>query len=142
MKSPINVLLFVALLFAGCASPYSSTGLTGGFRESDLGNGKFLVSYQGNAYTSEQKAADFAQLRAAELCLENGYKYFKILHMDRESVKTAEYTQKNERWGDRTTVQRKPNANCAVIGFQERVPGDCFETAPFVAGLKKAYNLD
>lgn len=39
----------------------------------------FRINFAGNAYTSSERAQDFALLRAADLTLQHGFKYFTIL---------------------------------------------------------------
>ena len=60
--------LFVAILLSGCATPYQSTGLAGGYEDVDLGGGRYKVTFVGNGYTSDGKAIEFARKRSDELC--------------------------------------------------------------------------
>jgi len=63
----------------GCATTYQSVSHTGGFSETQLGENMWRISFQGNGYTSEDRTADFALLRSAELTLIQGYRYFIII---------------------------------------------------------------
>ena len=65
------------LLLIGCATPYQK-GRRFGYRDSQLQENVFSVSFQGNAKCSPQDVQDYTLLRCAELCLQNGYKYFAI----------------------------------------------------------------
>jgi hypothetical protein len=85
------VLIFVALLLFGCATPYQQTGLTGGFSETQLDENVWTVTFKGNGYTNRERATDFNLLRCAELCLEKGYKYFVIVE-GKEYSKGGSYT--------------------------------------------------
>jgi hypothetical protein len=40
----------------------------------------FIVNFQGNSYSKTDKMTKYAIRRASELCLQNGYKYFKIIN--------------------------------------------------------------
>lgn len=71
--------LAVVILLAACASPYQPEGFGGGYSETQLSENIFKVSFRGNGYTSEDRAADMALLRSAELALENGFKYFAVV---------------------------------------------------------------
>lgn len=66
--SKIAIVLFAGILLAGCATPYQSTGLAGGFEDVDLGGGRYKVTFVGNGYTSDNKAIDYARQRSSELC--------------------------------------------------------------------------
>ena len=68
------------LLMAGCATayrPYSFLG-GGGWREVQLADNTFKVTFEANGYTSDAEATDMALLRSADLTLANGFKYFVI----------------------------------------------------------------
>ena len=81
-------MLFWALLAAcllACATPYQERGLTGGFSNTRFKEDVFQVTFNGNGYTSEERAVDFTMLRSAELTQENGYRYFIIVEADKSS---------------------------------------------------------
>lgn len=61
--------LFV--LLCGCATTYAPQSFwnDGGFTETEVQPGLFQVRFQGNEFTDAARTADFAMLRAAELCL-------------------------------------------------------------------------
>lgn len=65
----ILAIAIVLVACAGCATSYQSKGLTGGFSETEVQPGIYQVKFNGNGYTSSERAADFALLRGAELCL-------------------------------------------------------------------------
>jgi hypothetical protein len=68
------------LLLAACATsyrPYSFLG-GGGWREVQLADNTFKVTFEANGYTSDTEATDMALLRSADLTLANGFKYFVI----------------------------------------------------------------
>lgn len=81
----------LALFFCGCATPYQQSGLIGGFSETQLDDNAWTVTFKGNGYTSRERATDFNLLRCAELCIENGYKYFVIVD-GKEYSKQGSYT--------------------------------------------------
>ena len=68
-----------ALLLAGCATAYQRQGMTGGFSETQLDENVFRVRFNGNGYTSGERAADFTLLRSAELARNHGYPFFIIV---------------------------------------------------------------
>jgi len=77
MKFLTSTLL--VLMLAGCATPYKSNGLAGGYSDLQIAENMFKVSFRGNGFTNLQRARDFALLRGAELALGNNYKYFVII---------------------------------------------------------------
>lgn len=76
---PLFRILAIGLLAGGCATPYQSNSLTGGFKDMRLAPDVFRITFRGNAYTPAERAQDFAMLRAAELCLGNGFHHFALL---------------------------------------------------------------
>lgn len=82
------VFLVVAASLASCATPYQQVGFSGGYTERGLGNGLYRVDFQGNGYTSGQRAADLALLRTAEFSLEEGCAYFLLVD-ERNFVDTS-----------------------------------------------------
>ena len=67
-------------LLTGCATPYSSTGFLGGYSDTVLAPDVYRISFQGNGYTSKERTQDFALLRAADLTLSHGYRYFGLIN--------------------------------------------------------------
>ena len=77
MKKIILGALFIAIL-SGCSTGYHPSGFGGGYNEFKVADDKYLISFQGNGYTSGQTANIYALRRAAELTKEKGYQYFVI----------------------------------------------------------------
>ncbi len=88
LTSTPPLVLLLALTFGGCAlasaSGYQPSGPDGGYSELQLAPDMFRVAFQGNTYTSRERVADLALLRAAELALTNGAPYFVVLNQLRE----------------------------------------------------------
>lgn len=83
--------LLAAAFLSSCATAYQPDGLMGGFSETQLAENVYQVRFNGNGYTSAERASDFALLRSAELCLRAGYPYFVIEDAE-ASEKRSEYT--------------------------------------------------
>jgi hypothetical protein len=66
-------------ILSGCATPYQSQSLTGGYSETQIAPDVYRVQFAGNAYTSWERSQDFAMLRAADLTVNSGFNYFAIL---------------------------------------------------------------
>jgi hypothetical protein len=77
-KKDFGAIFLSIACISGCATQYQSQGFSGGFSETQLSENIWRVSFQGNGFTSGERASDFALLRAAELSLKSGYKFFGI----------------------------------------------------------------
>lgn len=66
-------------------------GFTGGYSETKLQDDVYEIFFRGNAYISGEEVRDYALLRASEVALENGYKFFAMLE-GKDSIKTQAYT--------------------------------------------------
>lgn len=84
----------IVIFLVGCSSGYKPNGFTGGFSESRLDETVYRVSYQGNAYTSLEKASDFAMMRAAELTVRAGYDWFAVMDSSNQTSQTTYTTPK------------------------------------------------
>lgn len=74
-----NILIVASLLVFGCgATAYQPYSLTGGYSDKKLSEDEFIIAFNGNIRTDEDRAIHFTMLRAAEITLNNGYKYFVI----------------------------------------------------------------
>ncbi|MCC6301918.1 MAG: hypothetical protein IT489_03850 [Gammaproteobacteria bacterium] len=122
IKIGSNIACISLLLFlSGCATPYKTSGLGGGYSEGWLAYNVAYVNFQGNGYTDRQRANDFARLRAAELAIENDYEYVAFtnaesggystnIQMPTYATTTATVTQ----FGNTSTV----HSNTTVTGGQ------------------------
>ena len=70
--------LLPLLIVVSCATSYQPRGMTGGYEDTQLGEHLWRVTVNGNGYTSSSVVRDYALLRASELTLEKGYKYFYV----------------------------------------------------------------
>lgn len=78
----IYLLALVAML-AGCATEYQRADSFGyGFYDTQLAENVFEVSFQGSDADGVHRMRDLAMLRASEITLEHGFRYFKILAED------------------------------------------------------------
>ena len=74
------------ILISSCSTTYQSSGFTGGYVDTQLSETLWKVSVKGNAYTSSSTVGDYALLRASELTLEKGYKYFVVASEDKNKT--------------------------------------------------------
>ena len=127
MKKILTVLLCLGL--AGCATGYHSKGFTGGYSNMKLQDNIFKVTFNGNAYSSMERARDFALLRSAEITIENGYKYFVVLETN-GSLKITSYIT--------------PAANMTIECFRDKpdhVKAMIYDAGQIKINIKKAYGI-
>ncbi|MGF6611577.1 hypothetical protein OKW45_006499 [Paraburkholderia sp. WSM4175] len=85
MKSNIKktVLAFAALAataaLTGCATPYQSEGLTGGYKDRQIDDQTLHVQFWGNGYSTQQAVHKYFLYRCAELTQQHGFKYFMVV---------------------------------------------------------------
>lgn len=84
------LIVMVALsAVAACSSsptPYQVVGDNGGYSEQQIEDDRYSVKFEGNSATSRDAVEEFALYRAAELTLEQGRDYFKVVSRDVEPV--------------------------------------------------------
>jgi len=84
-------LLAVTLLAAACASPtpYAPRESGEGYSEQQLERNRYRVSFAGNSITPRETVETYLLYRAAEITLESGHDYFRIV--DRDTEKSTVY---------------------------------------------------
>ncbi|KPV41450.1 hypothetical protein AN478_02450 [Thiohalorhabdus denitrificans] len=152
-----------ALILAGCATAYQEKGFTGGYSTTQLKDNMFRVHFNGNGYTSRQRAQDFTLLRSAELTLEKGFNYFAIARSDKTTTRGTITTPQtsttnfnaqqtgNTVYGNATTTTQggntipvtKPGTEQIIVCFQEK-PEDVFtyDAKKLRARLKEKYGIE
>lgn len=127
-------LVVASLFLTACATQYQSQGFSGGFSESQISNDTFDVAFNGNGYTSPQRARDLNLLRSAELALESGFSHFVILDrsasVDRSTSVTTSNTMVTGGYGSlnatsfATTIPiSKPSSRNRIRCFKEKPEG-------------------
>ncbi len=158
----LGLLLVLATSLGACATSYQNHGFTGGFRDTQLAPDVFRISFHGNAFTSTDRVQDFALLRAADLCLSNGFKYFVVIN-SADQTKTITQIQPGSSqttgtvsaYGDSasfnstttynpTTINHihKPGVGLMVRGLTEKPEsGMAFDAAFLSRSLREKYQL-
>lgn len=151
-----------ALLLSGCATPYQVNSFTGGFADTQLASDVFRVTFRGNAYTSQERAQDFALLHAAEITTLHGFTYFAVLNAEHSSTPftvstpgqsytsgTAQFSGNTATYAGYTTYTPgqaftlfKPQTGILIRGFQTK-PTEVFtfDAAFLAASLVQKYHL-
>jgi hypothetical protein len=101
-------ILSLLLAFTACTT-YHAAGPTGGFSETKLSATSYQVYFRGNGYTSPARVEQFMLRRAAELALENGFRYFLLdvpQNLDRRDF-WRQYSERgvNVRFAEQATAE-------------------------------------
>ncbi len=68
---------------SGVATPYGPANAKGyGYQDSRIEDNRVRITYRGDGATSPERVEDYALLRAAELALEGGYDWFRVVRRD------------------------------------------------------------
>jgi hypothetical protein len=91
MKTIIPKVLLMAVacsLLAACATPYQPAGFRGGFKEEQIRDNLWYLTFGGNAWIDYGTAVKYFHRRAKELCTEQGFRDYTV----RESRDGTEHT--------------------------------------------------
>jgi len=75
----VSLAVFTSALLSGCATHYQRRAFSGGYSEIRLSEDVFKISFSGNAYTTNERVADFCLLRSAEVAVKHGTNNFIIV---------------------------------------------------------------
>jgi hypothetical protein len=79
----IAVAALLALSSCATSTPYqpktAGQRIHGGYSEQRLGENRFKVSFDGNTLTSRERVEGYMLYRAAELTVQNGYDWFRVV---------------------------------------------------------------
>jgi hypothetical protein len=81
--------LSVAMILSSCMTPtpyqpeVRGQRIHGGYSEEHLGDNRYRVTFDGNTLTSRERVEGYLLYRAAELTVQNGYDWFRVV--DRET---------------------------------------------------------
>jgi hypothetical protein len=70
--------IIIAAIVSGCATAYQPIGYAGGFYHQKVSENAYIIGFSGNGFTSNERANDFAKLRAAEIGKKLGFSHFVI----------------------------------------------------------------
>jgi hypothetical protein len=73
------LILAGALVLAGCATTYQSSGFTGGYSDEHVAEDVYRVKFGANGHATRETAQTYWLYRACELTLEKGFDGFEIL---------------------------------------------------------------
>lgn len=108
-----------ALHLLACATPYQAGGLAGGYRDEKIGEGRYFVSFEGNAYTSASTVTGYLHRRAAELCTSAGYDGYEIVAADGNTDR-ALWMQRGK--ASTTVTEIEAHERSAIVQCTRAVP--------------------
>ncbi|HZD54158.1 MAG TPA: hypothetical protein VE175_13995 [Woeseiaceae bacterium] len=88
-----------------------------GYYSRTLGNDRYIVGYNGSSTMSENLVKDYALFRAAELTMQEGKDWFRVVERESRSVETPTAGVSVTRHDSDYVVQR----NCGLLGCSSRV---------------------
>jgi hypothetical protein len=162
MKTSISIFL-ISMFFVGCSTPYQSSGLMGGFTDTQLAPDVFRVTFRGNAYTSGERAQDLALLRAADLTLQSGHAYFAIVNESNATTassfttpgqttttgnvtaagNSAYYSENTTTMPGQTYTFFRPSSGMLIRCFTTKPEGIfTFDAAFLQHSIKQKYNIE
>jgi hypothetical protein len=160
--SAFSFVALASLVLTSCATQYTSSGFAGGYSDTQLAPDAFRITFSGNGFTSSERTQDFALLRAADLTLRHGFRYFAIINsasggstssitLPGQSYTTASATgYGNSVYGSATTTYVpptnipifKPNTGLLIRCFAERPEGGYGFDAQFLSkSLRSKYGI-
>lgn len=104
------IFIFALIVASACATSYHSSGFTGGYNETQLGDDTFQIFFAGNGYTSVERATDFAMLRSSEVARDHGFSFF-VVH-EREQSSTVS--------GGTNFTLSSPNSAIVIVCYREK----------------------
>ena len=152
----MRYLLQICLVFSvtACATPYQTSGFTGGVSITQLNTSVYDINAAGNGFTGAERVKHFALLRAAETCLDNGFSSFvpiasnaststHTLHNNNYNTtcNSYEYSIDCSTFGGETTTITKPKQNMTVKMFrdEELAPSSAFSCQIIYNNLAPRY---
>ena len=111
-----------------------------GFSDSQLAENVFRIDFAGNKYTKKARALDFSLLRAAEICLDRGFRYFVISDKDKyEKVNMGI----GETKGLLSRMSERSSVSYTIITYKDKpnVNGVMYDANFLARSIKEKYNI-
>lgn len=114
-----------ATLLSACATPYAPNSWwnDGGFTETEIQPGLWQVRFIGNEFTDAQTKADYAMLRASELCLGYGMPFMLVGNDARNAVRSQAPTGGARRYG--SAGRASPTASSVQYSMSDGLTMRC-----------------
>lgn len=144
------VALAAAVLIAGCSTPYQESGLAGGVSATPLSQTIYEIRARGNGFTGSETNRDHALLKAAEVCLRNGFTHFIPLSDEQTTRKsfianntysTCCFGYTCTTTGGGVTPVSKPSSDMTIqlLGYGYAIPPTAFSCPVIYNALAPKY---
>ena len=137
MKKRLLLTAGLSVIFlTGCSTSYHEKGIFGdGYSDYRVNQDKFAVTFRGNEYTDSEDVRRFVLMRAVELTLQNGFRYFKILSEKDVSRQTTESskTEHEESVITRKVNKQFPGIDLLIRCFDQEPDGDAIDVREFMS---------
>lgn len=152
----ISGFAFFCLTLASCSTGYQVAGFNGGYSEIITSSDSYLVTFRGNGCTTDETVMKYALMRASELAIQHGYRYFTVLSSTDQSrminyVDTYENTSAAAKSSSRTSSSKadvQESSSTSTYSGVIRKPGltlkvKCFKEKPHLLdAIDAEYYLD
>jgi len=130
MRTKLILVILLGLFLAGCATYQPSNIFAGGYSEIQLAPDVFSISYEGTSWSGAGGAHDFAILRAADVTVKNGFRYFGV------------FTKRNRAFPGKRLKLRHPRSQLVIKCFTTKPDNIPVLDARFLQrAIRKAYKL-
>lgn len=130
-------LLLLTVIISSCATSYQRKTYHNGYSDLQMDKNLFQVSFKGNSQTSMERAVDFALLRASELTLINGYRFFTIIKGDRYVIEDVHH----HIFSHSTYRNAKPIVNFKIRCYNEKPEKYSYNAAILESSVKAKYRI-
>jgi len=120
MNVRLLLLSLVAVVVGGCATEYQARGFTGGFTETQVAENVWTIRFAGNGYTGAGQVRDFALLRASEVTLQNGYRYFVVQEQENSAQTDVGSLAGNAYVAPQVYSVHKAGAERTIVCYKEK----------------------
>jgi len=135
MKKGLILAGLAVLLVTGCSTSYHQKGFFGdGYSDYRVNQDKFAITFRGNEYTDSEDVRRYVMMRAAELTVQNGFRYFTIISekdISRQAVETST-TESEERILTRKEKKQAPGIDLMIRCFDQPT-GDSIDAREFLS---------
>ena len=144
-KFKIIIMILCVVFICVCATSYKkANSVTGtGYYDTILQQDMYEITFNGNADTQITTAQDYALLRAAEICLENGYQTFDIINLkDNSKTETGAFTNYYGKYSATTYITSSTYPKITLIIKCSKENNLTFIAEEIRKNLRKKYQLD
>ncbi len=107
-------LAILGFFLVSCSTSYQAAGFGGGYSEIITSSDSYLVTFRGNGYTTDETVMKYALMRASELTLEHGYRYFTVLSSTDQS-RMINYVDTYENTSAAANASARPSSSKASV---------------------------